>query len=185
VSERSAVFLRGLNVGGHRVKMAHLRDLLSKAGFTRVETILASGNVVLDAGTDASEVETEARIEAALARGLGYEVPSFLRSLPDVAGALDGPFDASELEGPEYGHYVLFLKQAPDDAVQDVFRGMDSERDTFRFADREVHWLSRGRLSESPLFGGAFERETRGLLHTMRNANTLRRLVAKLRGSGG
>ncbi|NNK64018.1 MAG: DUF1697 domain-containing protein [Gemmatimonadetes bacterium] len=178
MSRRIAVFLRGLNVGGHRVKMARLRELLAAGGFAGVETLLASGNVVIDSGGEApSGVET--RIESLLEEGLGYAVPSFVRSLEEVEAAVAGPFTPADEDGPDHARYVLFLRRSVDDSVRGIFAAMESDRDSFGFADREVHWLSRGRISESPLFGGRFDRETRGLAHTMRNVNTLRRLVDK------
>lgn len=181
MSERVAVFLRGLNVGGHRVKMDRLRELLVAGGFDGVETLLASGNVVVDpAGAAPSAVES--RIEALLEDGLGYPVPSFARSIDEVESAVTGPFDPADEEGPDFARYVLFLKEPVGDAVRSIFDGMDSERDSFRYAEREVHWLSRGRLSESPLFGGRFDKETRAVLHTMRKVTTLRRLVGRFGG---
>ena len=178
---KHAAFLRGLNVGGHRVKMAHLRDLLAGAGFTGVETLLASGNVVFEAMTDPA-AQVESRIEEVLEGDLGYAVPTFLRSVDEVSAVVDGPFSAEELEGPDYAHYVLFLKSPIDDEVRRIFEALQSDRDVFRYGPREVHWLSRGRISESPLFGGPFEKATRGVPNTMRKATTLRRLVAKYGG---
>ena len=178
MSRRVAVFLRGLNVGGHRVKMARLREVLAAGGLEAVETLLASGNVVVDPANEGHS-RLEARIETLLEEALGYAVPSFVRSMGQVAAAVAGPFTPGEDEGPDHVRYVLFLKAPVDEALRGVFESMASARDSFGFADREIHWLSRGRISESPLFGGRFDRETRGLVHTMRNVNTLRRLVDK------
>ena len=52
---RYAAFLRGVNVGGVNLKMAEVAKTLEDAGFTNVQTILASGNVVLESrsGVDA------------------------------------------------------------------------------------------------------------------------------------
>jgi len=52
--ERWAMFLRGVNVGGHRkLPMAELRVLLSeKCGAENVATYIASGNAVFDAVGD-------------------------------------------------------------------------------------------------------------------------------------
>jgi hypothetical protein len=46
---RYAAFLRGVNVGGVNLTMAEVAAALTDAGFTGVRTILASGNVLLDA----------------------------------------------------------------------------------------------------------------------------------------
>jgi uncharacterized protein (DUF1697 family) len=45
---RYVAFLRGINVGGHRVKMEHLRDLFTALRFSQVATFIASGNVIYD-----------------------------------------------------------------------------------------------------------------------------------------
>jgi uncharacterized protein (DUF1697 family) len=45
----SVVLIRGINVGGKNpVKMAGLRELLEELGCTNVETLLVSGNAVVD-----------------------------------------------------------------------------------------------------------------------------------------
>ena len=41
---RYAAFLRGINVGGHRVKNTELRALFEAMGFADVHTFRASGN---------------------------------------------------------------------------------------------------------------------------------------------
>lgn len=47
--ERYAAFLRGINIGGNKkVPMADLKKMLEKIGFSNVQTILVSGNVVFD-----------------------------------------------------------------------------------------------------------------------------------------
>jgi len=51
--------------------------------------------------------------------------------------------------------------------------------DEFRFSGTEVFWLIQGKLSESPLFSGGLEEVSRGASTTMRNMNTIRRLVSK------
>ena len=37
--------LRGINVGGHVVKMERVRELFAELGFTNVRTYIQSGNV--------------------------------------------------------------------------------------------------------------------------------------------
>ena len=165
-------FLRGINVGGHRVKMDRLREIFSEMGLLNPRTFIASGNVVFDGG-DAADREVEALIERGLEEALGFGVPTFIRGLDELAviAATDSP--------AETAHYVGFLKGAPDANTQAVFAELSSERDRFYCEGREFHWLSHGKISESPLFGRGFERATRAVSHTMRNMNTVRRLLVK------
>src|SRR4051794_1405623 len=82
--KRYVAFLRGINVGGHRVKMDHLRDLFTALGFSNVTTFIASGNVIFD--TPAPDVSAiESRIEGHLKASLGYEVDTFLRTPAELA----------------------------------------------------------------------------------------------------
>ncbi len=61
--QRYIALLGGINVGGHRVKMAHLRALFEALGFEHVETLIASGNVIFEtARTDVSALETQIAI---------------------------------------------------------------------------------------------------------------------------
>ena len=72
-------FLRGINVGGHRVKMDRLRELFEELGLEDVSTFIASGNVIFSA--DSGDVQSlRVKIEEGLAKGLGYDVPTFLRT---------------------------------------------------------------------------------------------------------
>ncbi|NNK48375.1 MAG: DUF1697 domain-containing protein, partial [Gemmatimonadetes bacterium] len=48
-------FLRGINVGGHRVKMNRLGELFEELGLSNVSTFIASGNVIF--WTDSEDVE--------------------------------------------------------------------------------------------------------------------------------
>ena len=68
---RYVAFLRGVNVGGVNLKMAEVAAAFGDAGFSGVRTILASGNVVLEAQSDAAAVRRTA--ETALRDGFGYD----------------------------------------------------------------------------------------------------------------
>ncbi len=66
-----AVFLRGINVGGINIKMAHLREALTAAGVSDARTLLASGNVVLASSLDAAAVKR--KCETCLRDAFGYD----------------------------------------------------------------------------------------------------------------
>ena len=63
-------FLRAINVGGHTVKMEHLRILFEELGFENVETFIASGNVIFDSKTKSTKT-LETKIEKHLRQALG------------------------------------------------------------------------------------------------------------------
>ncbi|MGH7483915.1 MAG: DUF1697 domain-containing protein, partial [Longimicrobiales bacterium] len=82
---RCFAFLRAINVGGRTVRMAALRELFDALGLERVETFIASGNVVFDVEGQEDPSALERRIEERLRRELGYEVATFLRARPELA----------------------------------------------------------------------------------------------------
>lgn len=76
-------FLRAINVGGHTVKMDHLKSLFEKIGFINVETFIASGNVVFE--TKSKSVDSmKKKIESDLHKQLGYQVAAFIRSTEEL-----------------------------------------------------------------------------------------------------
>src|SRR5262249_5968026 len=81
---RYVAFLRGINVGGHRVRMDQLRDLFKALDLSHVETFITSGNVIFEAAAGDSAV-LESRIEGHLERSLGYEVDTFIRTPAELA----------------------------------------------------------------------------------------------------
>src|SRR5699024_2298078 len=50
------VLLRGVNVGGITIRMADLRRRLAGGGFAGVQTVLASGNVLVESPLPSAEV---------------------------------------------------------------------------------------------------------------------------------
>src|SRR5262245_43574496 len=102
-------FLRAINVGGHVVKMDHLRSLFEALKFSNVETFIASGNVIFDSKTTDTKA-LESKIEKHLKQQLGYEVITFLRSLPELkAISAYKAFHDKELSNETNTLYVGFL----------------------------------------------------------------------------
>src|SRR5512139_2503131 len=75
--------LRGINVGGRTVKMDRLRAVLSKLGFSDVETLIASGNVLFRAAAR-SDAGLERKIEATLQETFGFAVTTMVRSAAEM-----------------------------------------------------------------------------------------------------
>jgi len=180
---RYVALLRGINVGGHRVKMDRLRELFVDLGFEDVETFIASGNVLFSCeSADAGNLER--RIEDHLAKQLGYDVATLLRT-PDELSAVAAFQPTSDHEANEDASlYVMFLAEPADPELQAKLGQLTTTMDEFVFLGREIYWLIQGKLSDSPLFGGGITKAMRGVPNTARNMTTLRRLVAKMDRSG-
>ena len=175
---RYFALLRGINVGGHRVKMDRLRELVEVLGFERVETFTASGNVIFSS-TSRDVHAMEERIARHLKEALGYGVPTFIRSQSELESI--ATFEPSEPAPTDQSVYVIFLPEAADVELRRSLDNLRSDTDRFEFAGREAYWLIRGKLSESPLFGVDLTKVTGRAPTTIRNMTTIRRLVAKYR----
>ena len=178
---RYFAFLRGINVGGHRVKMDQLRELIEALGFAQVETFIASGNVIFSSASGDVEAMEE-RIEGHLHGALGYEVTTHIRSESELDSI--AAFQPSDPPTADPSVYVIFMREAADADARRGFADLSTEADKFEFAGREVYWLIRGKLSESPLFGKDLTRVTGGAPMTMCNMSTISRLVAKYSSAG-
>jgi uncharacterized protein (DUF1697 family) len=144
-------FLRGINVGGRRVSGNDLRTCLGALGLTDVTTFRASGNVVFTAD-GGSEDELTARIEKALAKSLGYEVPVFLRSGAEVrAIAGHEPFSPAEMRRLGGKLQVSLLPAAPPAAARKKVLGMATDEDRLAIRGRELYWLPSGGIMKTAL----------------------------------
>ncbi len=173
---RYFALLRGINVGGHRVKMDRLRELVESLGFEHVETFIASGNVIFSSASKDVHAMEE-RIARKLQDALGYEVPTLIRSQSELDAI--ATFEVTEPAPAHQSVYVIFLPEAADAELRRSLESLGTDTDRFEFAGREVYWLIHGKLSESPLFGMGLAKMMGGASTTMRNMTTVRKLVAK------
>ena len=171
-------FLRAINVGGHVVKMDHLRLIFEELNLKNVETFIASGNVIFDT-TAKNTRSLERKLEDALKARLGYEVATFIRSMPEIASiARLKPFGDAGLNEEGQVLYIGFMADRPPDASCQKLKLFSTEVEELCVVEREVYWLHRRRLGESALSGALFEK-TLGMKATLRNSNTIKRIAAK------
>ena len=88
--DRYVALFRGINVGkAKRIAMADLRALLESLGYTRVRTLLNSGNAVFDGATAATTKHAQ-RIQAAVLAELSVDALVIVKSAADIHAAIDG-----------------------------------------------------------------------------------------------
>jgi uncharacterized protein (DUF1697 family) len=174
---RYVAFLRAVNVGGRIVKMAELREVFVAAGFTDVETFIASGNVIFSSparGAGAAEQAVEARLRDAL----GFEVPTFVRTPKAVAAAAARqPFPPAAV-ATAGAYAAAFLKTPLDAGGAKGLAALESPIDRFSAHGDVVYWLSSAKQSESKLTLVKFERAV-GRAATMRSMVSLGKLAAR------
>ena len=178
----NVALLRGVNVGGKKVAMADLRDVVAGLGHTDVSTYIQSGNVLFTT-EEQDTVALAADLERAIAERLGVECRVVVLSRGDLEKiARDNPYSSEP--NPKLVH-VLFPISEPvpelADLVADaVQRVTDSgSRDTARLVGRTVFLHTPdgyGRSELAVLLGRLSGR--RGSAWTARNWATVSKLLA-------
>lgn len=176
--ERYVAFLRGMNLGGRRIKNEELRQRFEELDLSDVSCFRASGNVIFDA-EEKDEAKLRDRVEAGLGRSLGYEVPVFLRDANEMA-AISGkePFDASQLAASKGKLQVAFLPAAPKAKARIRAFALATDEDRLALDRRELYWLPSGGISETELDLKALEAAVGPW--TMRTKGTVDQIAAKL-----
>jgi uncharacterized protein (DUF1697 family) len=162
---RYIALLRAVNVGGTgKLPMADLKAICLDAGFTRVETYIASGNVVFESKSAASKVkaELEARLLAYAKKPIGV----VLRTATEMAAALKAnPFPKGE---PKFT-YAIFLDQRPPRDTLEHTTGQNDEE--MRLGAREIYVHYPTGMGRSKL------RIPAAKAGTARNMNTVAKLA--------
>jgi uncharacterized protein (DUF1697 family) len=158
--------LRAVNVGGTgKLPMTELKAMCEAAGFERVSTYIASGNVVFESSR--SEAQVKSALEAALARYAGKPVDVIVRTAAEIAAVRDAdPFP----EAPRNRTMAIFLdRPAPADAIDHAVGRADEQ---IALGLREIYVLYGEGMGQSKL------RIPAAKAGTARNMNTVARLAA-------
>lgn len=175
---RYAALLRGINLGKRQLKSAELKAVVEGMGYTDVKPVLASGNVVFEAG-DAKPEAIERDLHAALEKATGLKSDVFVRSGPDLAQIIaDNPFPDEARERPSF--VVVSFHKGPVDeaAVRRVAEDYDGPERMVAIG-RELYTDfpdGQGRSNLPPLMQKA--KLAQG--NTARNWNTVTKLAALL-----
>jgi uncharacterized protein (DUF1697 family) len=171
---RYVALLRGINVGGVRIKMADLAALFTDLGLRNVRTVLASGNVLFDA--DANATELKARLEHALSDAFGYDAYVFVHPQSYLSAVADAyPFD-EDVDGRH--SYAVFVA---DDSVigelADVADTLDPAVEQIAVGDGVVYWQVEKGETIGSIFSKKIGASRFKAVTTNRNLRTLRKLV--------
>jgi uncharacterized protein (DUF1697 family) len=176
--QRYVAFLRGMNLGGRRIKNDELKREFEQLGLGDVSCFRASGNVIF-ASKEKGEEKLKQRIEAGLAESLGYKVPVFLRNAVELeAVSAQEPFAPALLSASKGKLQVAFLPSAPKAKARKQALALASDKDRLVIEGRELYWLPSGGISESELDLKTIESAVGPW--TMRTKGTVDQIAAKL-----
>lgn len=165
-----------INVGGNRLAMADLRAAFEAEGFSHVETVVASGNVLFD-HPERPDEGLEEKLGLMMRHRFGMKSVALVRSRDALAAAIaDNPFAA---DGEEQFVHTLFL-DGPVDA--EGFARLQADRtgpERLAAGDRALHIDYVSGVAESKLVGAFIERRL-GHRGTARNLRSMKRILAKM-----
>jgi uncharacterized protein (DUF1697 family) len=172
------VLLRGINVGGNkRIKMAELKDALSAVGLDNPQTLLQSGNVVIDSNADTPALVDI--VETTIESTFGFQSTVIVRTADEFRSLLaDHPFTSGQVEDPRFAH-VGFCRDEPDrdgfEALQEAHEGPEE----MKLVRRELFVYYPEGSGRSKLTNSVIEKHL-GTPTTSRNWNTVEKLAAIL-----
>lgn len=170
---RYVAFLRGMNLGGRRIKNPELCACFEAIGFGAVGAFLASGNVVFESELAADAVKET--LERGLAEQLGYAVPSMIFSAAEVIGIAGHQPFGDRPAVPRGKQQVMFMQATPDQVGP--IEALSTADDWLEVGDRVIYWWPAGGLSQSAFEIKALEKFTGTI--TVRTKNTVERLTRK------
>lgn len=172
--------LRGVNVGGaNKVDMRELKAAFESAGMSDVRTYINSGNVIF--GSDLEDRSNlTARLEAGIRERSGFDVGVHLRSV-DQMHELVAAIPATWTNDAAMKCDVLFLGEDVDrpQILKDLPISPEIE-DTFYVPGAVVRRVDRANATKSRLpriVGTPLYKRI-----TIRNCNTVRKLLALMEG---
>lgn len=175
---RYVAFLGSINVGGNRLTMADLRAAFEAEEFTRVETVVASGNVLFDHAERPTH-GLEEKLGLMLADRFGMDGAVCVRGRDEVATAIsENPFAAT---GEDKLVHTHFLEAQPSQAQFDkLFADHEGRgREKLAAGDRALYIDFVDGVADSKLVRPFLEKRL-GCKGTARNMRSLARILAKM-----
>lgn len=162
--------LRGVNVGGKNIlPMKELRSLLSKLGYTKIQTYIQSGNCVFQANDVTASVISE-QITNGIAENFGFEPSIMTLSVTQFSKAIkQNPFNVESID-PKSIHFY-FLSEEPVNADIDTLSTLKSSSEEFILKKNVFYLLAPDGIGRSKLAARAESKL--GVAATARNYRTV------------
>jgi uncharacterized protein (DUF1697 family) len=168
--------LRGVNLGPHhRIKMTDLKALYESLGYTGVETLIQSGNVVFRT-VERSADRVAARIESGIEERFGFRAPAVVRTAAELRSVVErNPFAGRDgIEPSKLA--VNFLARAPEAAARTRLRALPEAPEEVVLDGRELYIYFPNGMARPKLSPAQLDRAV-GVAMTARNWNTVGKLL--------
>ena len=173
--------LRGINVGGkNKVVMSELREQIAAEGFTNVRTYINSGNLLFEAGANATCEDVAQAVADLLARRYDFPIRLSVLTAQEYLAQLE--------ELPDWWHGevarrdALFYTQGLDRFhVRERIEAMELGDEAVHFGEHAVFW---GKFDEKSFLKTAYHkrllREDFYRQVTIRSGSTVEKIAAML-----
>jgi uncharacterized protein (DUF1697 family) len=167
--------LRGVNLGKRQLTMADLRSVAEEAGFEKVGTHLASGNVLFDAASG-SAADHAATLTAAIGKHMGVSVPVTVRTKSQLEAVVE-KLQKAFPDGDPTRLAVAFLDAAVPASKADQLG--DHSPDVYRVTGSEILLHYPNGQARSSLIPPLIDKKL-GVVSTVRGLKTVEGIIAKL-----
>lgn len=173
---RYVALFASLKVEGRRLTMAELRAEFEVEGFSRIETVVSGGTLLLD-HPERPDEGLEEKIGLIMRHRFGMTSPVLVRSRAGLAFAIDGnPFVA---DGDEKTVHTLFLDGPVDPDAFDALLAGRSGSERIAAGDRALY-IDYGAEGGDNRQTAAFIERRLGRQGTARDLRSIRRILAKM-----
>lgn len=172
-------FLRGINVGGHhKIPMAELRTELEKLGYSKVITLLNSGNIIFKADSD-DEYRLQAEIFSHISKVFGFEIPTTVIKAKQILNlTANNPFSNESLN-KTIRFYITFLNESCKSQISLPWQSEDGSYRIIHHKGRIICSVLDLSVSKTPQAMGILQ-SIYGKKITTRNWNTVVKIENKL-----
>jgi uncharacterized protein (DUF1697 family) len=175
ITMKYIALLRGINIGGKRIKMAQLRDVFESMDFKSVRTYLQSGNVIFEHNsTDTAKISN--LIEKKIIQTFGFSVNVIIRTEGEFENIInDNPFIKDANIDFDKLH-VTFLHDRPDKNTVLNLEVNKDKNEKFEVIGREIYLYLPNGYAKTKLTNNVFEKKLKTIA-TTRNWKTTNKIL--------
>lgn len=172
--EKYVVFLRGINTGGLTIKMTDLKKVLKLSEFKTVETVLATGNVIIE--TNLSEAEALKKTLDRLSEYLQRPIYGLIRTQEEIQKIAQY---LAELPG--HNQMILFSDQPLYEELSQLFEVSEhDEKEQLELLNgNDILWLVKKGMTTKH-FGKILAAKKYQQYLTSRNIRTIEKINKKM-----
>ena len=169
--------IRGINIGGKRVKMDRLKELYISLDFKNVKTYIQSGNVIFES-INFDPTKLSYIIEKGMAEVFNIDVKVLIRTKNEMKNVIDGnPFKKEDLKHI----YVTFLADIPSEKLitdlnQSIAEDVKNISDKYIVSFKEIYLFLPNGYGRTKLNNNFFEKKL-GTSATTRNWRSINKIV--------